>query len=167
MSKASAMTSRETPVQPVSSVTAGGLVIHSESFEVASDARVQIIDLTDRITAHIRRVGIREGTASIWSMHTTCAVFVNEAQAALIADMTEFLERFAERERYYRHNDPELSDCARGNADAHLRAMLLGHSLTLQVSGGEAVLGQWQRILAAELDGPRTRTLRVQIMGVA
>ena len=43
--------------------------------------------------------------------------------------------------------------------------MLLGHSLTLQVSGGEIVLGQWQRVLVAELDGPRARTLRVQIMG--
>jgi thiamine phosphate synthase YjbQ (UPF0047 family) len=53
------------------------------------------------------------------------------------------------------------------NADSHLRAMLLGHGLTLQVSGGEVVLGQWQRILMAELDGPRARTLRVQVWGVA
>jgi thiamine phosphate synthase YjbQ (UPF0047 family) len=45
--------------------------------------------------------------------------------------------------------------------------MLLGHSLTLQVGGGEIVLGQWQRVLAAELDGPRVRTIRLQIMGVA
>ena len=46
------------------------------------------------------------------------------------------------------------------NADSHLRALLLGHNLTLQVSGGEVVLGQWQRILMAELDGPRARSLR-------
>ena len=45
--------------------------------------------------------------------------------------------------------------------------MLLGHSLTLQVSGGEVVLGQWQRILMAELDGPRARSLRVQIFGAS
>lgn len=65
------------------------------------------------------------------------------------------------------HNDPDHSDCDRMNADSHLRAMLLGHSLTLQISGGELVLGQWQRILAAELDGPRARTLRIQAFGVA
>jgi secondary thiamine-phosphate synthase enzyme len=53
------------------------------------------------------------------------------------------------------------------NADSHLRAMLLGHSLAVQVSAGDLVLGQWQRILAAELDGPRERTLRVQIIGIA
>ena len=53
------------------------------------------------------------------------------------------------------------------NADSHLRALLLGHNLTLQVSGGEVVLGQWQRILMAELDGPRARSLRIQIFGVS
>jgi secondary thiamine-phosphate synthase enzyme len=53
------------------------------------------------------------------------------------------------------------------NADSHLRALLLGHSLTVQVSGGEVVLGQWQRLLLAELDGPRTRTLRLSFMGIS
>jgi secondary thiamine-phosphate synthase enzyme len=65
------------------------------------------------------------------------------------------------------HNDPDHSDCDRMNADSHLRALLLGHSLTLQISGGEVVLGQWQRILLGELDGPRARSLRVQVIGVA
>ena len=65
------------------------------------------------------------------------------------------------------HNDPAHSDCDRANADSHLRALLLGHTLSLQVSGGEVVLGQWQRILMAELDGPRARSLRIQILGVS
>src|SRR5207302_736806 len=55
----------------------------------------------------------------------------------------------------------------RMNADSHLRAMLLGHNLTLQVSGGEVVLGQWQRVLLAELDGPRAGSLRIQIFGIS
>ena len=59
------------------------------------------------------------------------------------------------------------SDYDRTNADSHLRALLLGHCLTLQVSGGEVVLGQWQRILMAELDGPRARSLRIQVLGVS
>jgi thiamine phosphate synthase YjbQ (UPF0047 family) len=53
------------------------------------------------------------------------------------------------------------------NADSHLRAMLLGHSITLQISGGEAVLGQWQRVIVGEMDGPRARTIRLQALGVA
>ncbi len=75
--------------------------------------------------------------------------------------MKTFLERIVDPHAKWLHNDPAHSDCDRTNADAHLRAMLLGHSLTLQVSGGELVLGQWQRVLLAELDGPRTRSLRV------
>ena len=65
------------------------------------------------------------------------------------------------------HNDPEHSDCDRMNADAHLRATLLGHSLTLQISGGEVVLGQWQRVLMAELDGPRPARGAVQVFGIS
>jgi secondary thiamine-phosphate synthase enzyme len=107
-----------------------------------------------------------EGLVNLFSMHTTCTIFINEFQAALVADIKTFLERVVLRDAEWRHNDPEHSDCDRMNADSHLRAMLLGHSLTVQVSGGEVVLGQWQRILMAELDGPRARTLRVMVMGV-
>jgi secondary thiamine-phosphate synthase enzyme len=104
--------------------------------------------------------------ANLWSMHTTCAVLINEAQRALHADIQSFLEQVVARDAEWLHNDPEHSDCDRFNADAHLRAMLLGHSLALQVTGGEIVLGQWQRILIAELDGPRARTVRLQVMGI-
>jgi secondary thiamine-phosphate synthase enzyme len=100
-------------------------------------------------------------------MHTTCALFINEFQTALLSDIKRFLEHVVARDAEYLHNDPNYSDCDRMNADSHLRALLLGHSLTLQVSGGEVVLGQWQRILMAELDGPRARSLRIQIFGVS
>ena len=167
MSKRSVATSREAPVPTVSSVASGGLVIHSESFTIDTNQRVEIVDLTDRIMTHVRSFAVREGTVSVWSMHTTCALFINESQKALLADITQLLIDFAPTDRRYLHNDPDHSDCSRSNADSHLRAMLLGHSLTLQISGGEVVLGRWQRILMAELDGARSRTLRVQIMGVA
>jgi len=92
---------------------------------------------------------------------------MNEAQPALHADIKRLLEEIVDRDADWMHNDPRHSDCDRFNADAHLRAMLLGHNLTLQISGGEVVLGQWQRILMAELDGPRARSLRIQIFGVS
>ena len=111
--------------------------------------------------ALVGRLGIREGIVNVFSMHTTCSVFINEIQTALLADIRAFLEtRRRSATAPWRHNDPAYSDCDRENADSHLRAIVLGHSLSLQVSGGEVVLGQWQRILMAELDGPRSRTLR-------
>jgi secondary thiamine-phosphate synthase enzyme len=145
---------------------AGGLTIQAETLTVQTGQRVELVDLTDQVMAYARATGIREGVANLWSMHTTCAVLINEAQRALHADIQSFLEQVVARDAEWLHNDPEHSDCDRFNADAHLRAMLLGHSLALQVTGGEVVLGQWQRILIAELDGPRARTVRLQVMGI-
>jgi secondary thiamine-phosphate synthase enzyme len=166
MSKSSIVTLRDVPVADVTTETAGSLTIHGETLIIDTDERIELVDLTDRIMALARQVGVREGVVSLWSMHTTCALFINEFQTALQADIKRFLERLVARDAEYLHNDPEHSDCDRMNADSHLRAVLLGHSMTLQISGGEVVLGQWQRILMAELDGPRSRSLRVQVMGI-
>jgi secondary thiamine-phosphate synthase enzyme len=165
MSKRSTVTEREQPAADRLSQS-GAMRVHAETFVVDSTERIQVVDLTDRIMDIVRRQRINEGLANLFSTHTTCTIFVNEFQAALASDIKTFLEQVVARDADWRHNDPRHSDCDRMNADAHLRAMLLGHSLSLQVSGGEVVLGQWQRILLAELDGPRTRTLRLQVIGI-
>ena len=72
-----------------------------------------------------------------------------------MADLTECLERLVDSEDGYLHNCEDCSDCERKNADAHLRATLLGHNVTVPIHEGEISLGQWQSILFAELDGPR------------
>jgi secondary thiamine-phosphate synthase enzyme len=167
MSKSSLVTVRERPVEDVATATDGGLTIHGETLLVPTDHRVELVDLTQLVMALVAKRRLREGLVSLWSMHTTCALFINEFQTALLTDIKRFLERMVARDAAYVHNDPEHSDCDRMNADSHLRAMLLGHNLTLQVSGGEVVLGQWQRILMAELDGPRARALRIQIIGIS
>ena len=166
MSKSSTVTVRETPVAQVSSASVGSLTIHGETFLIETDQRVELVDLTNRIMDFVRRFKVREGLVSLWSMHTTCAIFINEFQTALLTDIKAFLEKMVARDEEWLHNNPDHSDCDRMNADAHLRALLLGHNLTLQISGGEVVLGQWQRILMAELDGPRARTLRIQVFGI-
>src|SRR3954469_13180088 len=166
MSKSSTVTVRERPVSEVAFAAAGGLTIHGETIIVSTDQRIELIDLTKQIMEFARKFNIKEGLVSLWSMHTTCTLFINEFQTALLTDIKRFLEQMVARDAEWLHNNPDHSDCDRFNADSHLRALLLGHSLTLQVSGGEIVLGQWQRILMAELDGPRARTLRIQLMGV-
>ena len=167
MSKSSTVTVRERPVEEVASARVGGLTIHGETIVISTDSRVELVDLTNRIMEFARKFNIKEGLVSLWSMHTTCALFINEFQTALLTDIKRFLEQMVARDAEWLHNNPDHSDCDRFNADSHLRAMLLGHNLTLQVSGGEVVLGQWQRILMAELDGPRARTLRIQLWGVS
>jgi secondary thiamine-phosphate synthase enzyme len=144
----------------------GNLAVRAETLVIRTGERIQLTDITDRVAAFVTSSGIREGVVSLWSMHTTCALFINETQKALHHDIKRFLEHTVARDGGWMHNDPKHSDCDRMNADAHLRAMLLGHGLTVQVTAGELVLGQWQRILIAELDGPRDRSFRLQVMGV-
>ena len=167
MSRSSVVTVRETPVPRATSAAVGGLAVVAETIEIDTTERIELVDLTNTVMAFVRRSGVKEGVLSLWSMHTTCAVFINESQKALEADIKSFLETVVKRGDYYKHNDPAHSDCDRQNADSHLRAMFLGHSVTMQISGGELVVGQWQRVLCGELDGPRTRTVRAQVLGLA
>jgi secondary thiamine-phosphate synthase enzyme len=167
MSKSSTVTVRERPVEEVASAKVAGLTIHGETFVVQTDQRIELVDLTKQVMEFVRRFNMKEGLVSLWSMNTTCSLFINEFQTALLTDIKRFLEQMVARDAEWMHNNPEHSDCDRMNADSHLRAVLLGHHVTLQVSGGEVVLGQWQRILMAELDGPRARSLRIQIFGIS
>ena len=123
MSKSSTVTVRETPVEKVASATAGGFVIHGENFVIDTDERLELVDLTDRVMEYVRTFKIKEGMITLWSMHTTCAVFINEFQKALLSDIRRFLEEMVARDSYYQHNDPDQSDCDRMNADSHLRAL--------------------------------------------
>jgi secondary thiamine-phosphate synthase enzyme len=164
MSRRSTATVRATPLSGATSGS-GSLTVQTDTFTVETVERVHILDLTERVAGIVSRMPVREGIVHVFSLHTTCALFINEYQSALVRDIRTLLERLVEREGPWTHNDPAHSDCDRFNADAHLRTLLLGQSVMLQVSGGEIVLGQWQRVLMAELDGPRARTFRVMVMG--
>jgi secondary thiamine-phosphate synthase enzyme len=140
-------------------------LVEGELMTLKTDERMKLVDITPRIAARVRRSAVRDGIALVSSMHTTLALFVNEYQDALLEDVRAFLELLAPRGAGWRHDDPRYSDCERRNADAHLRAALLGHALTLPVRDGELALGTFQSVIAVELDGPRARALHVQILG--
>jgi len=144
----------------------GGFKIYNRIIDWISNERTQLSNVTERINEVVRKSGIRNGIVHLQTLHTTTAVFINEWQDALLDDVRTFLEQMAARDRYYRHNDPEYSDCERQNADAHLRGMLMGQTLSLQVRNASVLLGTWQSIILAEFDGPRSRTLAVQVSGV-
>jgi secondary thiamine-phosphate synthase enzyme len=132
---------------------------------ITSD-RMQLINVTDRINEIVRKSGIRDGIVHLQSLHTTTAVFINEWQDALLHDVRSFLDDLVRREGYFRHNDPQYSDCERRNADSHLRGMIMGQSLCLQVRNSAVLLGTWQSIILAEFDGPRSRSMSIQVSGV-
>jgi secondary thiamine-phosphate synthase enzyme len=121
--------------------------------------------ITERVADILKRHDIKEGLVLLSSLHTTLALLVNEWQSALLNDIKAMLGKVVSPKDAWRHNDPAFSDCDRQNAHAHLQATLLGHALSFSVSKGKLVLGQFQAIIAAELDGPRDRELAVQIIG--
>ncbi len=144
----------------------GVVKIFHRIVEWVTNDRLQLVNITDRINDLVRASGIREGLVHLQSLHTTTAVMLNEWQDALLDDIRGCIEQLAPRDRPWRHNDPQYSDCERRNADSHLRGMLLGQTLCLQVRNGKVLLGTWQSIIFAEFDGPRSRTLAIQISGV-
>ena len=125
----------------------------------------QLVNMTDRLADAVEQAGIANGVLGVYSQHTTASVFVSECQDALSADIEDFFTEVVKEGRPYKHNSPEFSDCDRKNATAHLRALLLGQSVLLPVVNGKPVLGQFQRVMFAEFDGPRQRSIHVQILG--
>lgn len=139
--------------------------VYSTRVECVTIQRFEIVDLTDHIAEVIQQSGIESGVAHVQSLHTTTALFLNERQTALLEDVEAVVRLLVDEGKDWRHNDRRYSDCDRGNAAAHLRSLLIGHGVSIQVEGGRPVLGQWQRVLFLEMDGPQARTLSVQAMG--
>jgi secondary thiamine-phosphate synthase enzyme len=152
--------------QPKVEVSTGTYRVVSTVIQVQSNEREELCNLSQTVRDFVKTSGIRAGMVMVSSLHTTCAIFINEWQEALVHDVKTYLSSLISKDDYYRHNDPAWSDCDRHNADSHLRSLLLGTNLSLQIAGGELILGEWQSVIMAELDGPRERTIRIQAMGI-
>jgi secondary thiamine-phosphate synthase enzyme len=132
--------------------------VRHERISVTSSHREETVDITSRVKAAVTRSGVREGLVSVTVAHTTAAVFVNEnADPDVQKDLLDSLERAVPREARYSH--------AEGNGPAHVKAVLVGNSVTLPVREGMVALGTWQGIYFAELDGPRERTATITVIG--
>ena len=139
--------------------------VFNTSFTLSSEERTELSDITKLVREAIQQFPVANGIALINTMHTTCALFINEFQSALIDDLRNLIERLVPERAGYRHDDPRYSDCERGNACAHLRAALLGRSIAVGLNNGELTLGRFQSVIFAEMDGPRKREITVQVMG--
>lgn len=123
------------------------------TFTVETTDRLDVVDVTDEVAAAVPD-DLERGTATIFVQHTTAGVLVNEAEPRLLRDIESFLEKVVP-DADYEH------DAIDDNADAHLRATLLGESATIPVTDGDLALGTWQSVLLVDCDGPRTRTIDV------
>jgi secondary thiamine-phosphate synthase enzyme len=130
-----------------------------DSFTVRTGRRNEFVDVTEQVRGAVRHSGVGRGLCVVYCPHTTAAVTVNEnADPDVVHDMLLHLERTVPQDQSgFRH--------AEGNSDSHIKASLVGPSVTLLVENGDLVLGRWQGVYFCEFDGPRTRSVMVQVVG--
>jgi secondary thiamine-phosphate synthase enzyme len=130
-----------------------------DTFEVRTRTRNEFVEITDPVRQALQRSGVRQGICVVYCPHTTAAVTINEnADPDVVHDMLLSLNRtIPQQQPGFRHGE--------GNSDSHLKASLVGPSVTLLVENGDLVLGRWQGVYFCEFDGPRTRTVHVQLVG--
>ncbi|MBI3391793.1 MAG: YjbQ family protein [Nitrospirae bacterium] len=127
----------------------------SHRVTVPTPSHQALVPITDKVAEAVGNLGIEDGVAHIFVLHTTCGLLINEnADPDVARDILRRLEELVPWENLRdRH--------AEGNTAAHVRSSLVGSSLTIPVQGGSLVLGAWQGVFLAEFDGPRTRQVVV------
>lgn len=136
-------------------------IVHNQ-LEIATDGHGHTIDLSPEIAAWLDSVEADAGALTVFVPGSTAAVTTIEYESGALADLAEALERIAPSDRGY-HHDRRWGD---GNGFSHLRAALLGPSLTVPVADGRCVVGTWQQVVLVECDRrPRRRRLVLTFIG--
>lgn len=142
--------------------------IKNEVIEVKTHKGINIYNITPQVLKIIEATSIKNGQVIVFSQHTTTALAINENEERLLEDVKVHLGKLAPDSERYLHNDLHLRDVPEDepmNAHSHLMAMMLSTSEVIPIVDGQLALGTWQSILFFELDGPRKRSVFVQISG--
>ena len=128
------------------------------TFSVRTSSREEFVDITREVASAIGASGVESGVGHVYVSHTTAGVTVNEsADPSVARDILTTLRRLVPHQGDYRH--------AEGNSDAHVKTSLMGSSAWVPFVDGKLALGTWQGVFFCEFDGPRTRTVRVTVVG--
>ena len=126
---------------------------------ISTKNRTELVDITDMVEETVGKSGITSGICIVHSVHSTTAIIVNEHEAGLINDIIKKVQ----------HDFPKgagwLHDRVDDNANAHLASSYIGPTRIFPVRYGRLVRGTWQNIFLLELDGPRTRSIIIEVMG--
>lgn len=129
-----------------------------DTFEIKTRKRNEFVEITGEVRRALKASGIHSGICVVYCPHTTAAITVNEnADPDVVHDMLVYLNRAIPKEQPdFRHGE--------GNSDSHIKASLVGPSVTLLVEQDKLILGRWQGIYFCEFDGPRTRTVHLSLV---
>jgi secondary thiamine-phosphate synthase enzyme len=137
-------------------------VVKSEKISLSSKGFSEMFDITQKVDKLVKKSGIKNGIVTVFVPGSTGGVTTIEYESGLIADLPEMFEKLIPYKAGYLH-DATWGDA---NGGSHLRASLMGPSLTVPFNSGEMILGTWQQIVFIDFDTkPRSRELVVQIIG--
>ena len=126
------------------------------NLSVKTGSRTELKDITSAVQEEVSRAGVQDGICVVYVPHTTAGITINEgADPAVCHDIIEKLDQIVPRNAGYRHME--------GNSDSHIKASMMGSSVSVLVESGRLVLGTWQKIFFCEFDGPRSRRVYVKI----
>ncbi|MGB9789392.1 MAG: secondary thiamine-phosphate synthase enzyme YjbQ [Thermotoga caldifontis] len=128
-----------------------------KGFSLRTKQRVEMVDITDQVQQIVAESGVKSGICFVFVPHTTAGITINEgADRSVRMDIVERLSHIVPANANYHHLE--------GNSDAHIKASLIGSSVTVPIENAKLALGTWQRIFFCEFDGPRAREVFVQIV---
>lgn len=128
-----------------------------KTLSVKTSTREEFVDIRADVERLIKESGVKSGVCYLYVPHTTAGITINEgADPSVKKDILNALKKIAPQGAGYSHME--------GNADSHIKATLVGSSVTIFIEGGRLFLGQWQSIFFCEFDGPRTRKVYMKII---
>ena len=133
---------------------------HTEYLHFETPRKREIVLITPELARAVAKSGVKDGLCFVSAMHITAAIYVNDLEDGLIADIEEWLEELAPSGVDYRHHRT-----GEDNGDAHLKSLLLHHEVTLPITNGKLDLGPWQQVFYAEFDGQRRKRVVIKILG--
>ena len=133
---------------------------HLKEVRVRTRSRIEFRNITGEVRRAVEESGIRSGIVTVYTPHTTTAIFVNEDESGLKKDLKTVLDKLVTEQGDYEHDRVDY------NAFAHLRSIIVNPSVTIPVENGRIMTGVWQSIFLAEFDGPRERSVYIQVLGV-
>ena len=138
------------------------MITFTETFSLSTKGYGDTHDLTPRVRDAVLRSGVGDGLCALFVPGSTAGLTTIEFEPGVLEDLRDAIEKIAPSDAQYRHNE-RWGD---GNGFSHVRAAMLGHSLTVPVTEGGLVLGTWQQIVLVDFDnGPRNRKVHVKILG--
>ena len=125
------------------------------SISVTTRSRTEMVDITASVQKGLSKQGLKDGFCMVYVPHTTAGITINEgSDPAVCHDILAKLNEMVPPDAGYKHRE--------GNSDSHIKASIMGSSVTVMVEDGRLALGTWQKIFFCEFDGPRSRKVYVK-----